>query len=36
MKAAERLETAGYETTARIIAGGHQETFEEAVTALYA
>lgn len=34
--AAERLETAGYETTARIIAGGHRETFEEAVTAVFA
>jgi hypothetical protein len=36
LKAAERLETAGYEATARIIAGGHRETVEEAVTALYA
>lgn len=36
LQAAERLETAGYEATARIIAGGHRETVEEAVTALYA
>jgi hypothetical protein len=35
LRAAERLETAGYEATARIIAGGHAETVEEAVTALY-
>jgi hypothetical protein len=34
--AAQRLETAGYETTARIIANGHVENFEEAVTAVYA
>jgi hypothetical protein len=34
--AARRLEQAGFETTARIIAGGHRETFEEAVTAVYA
>lgn len=34
--AARRLEEAGYETTARIIDGGHRETFEEAVTAVYA
>ncbi len=34
--AAKRLDTAGFEATARIIAGGHTETFEEAVTALYA
>lgn len=36
LQAAARLEVAGYETTARIIAGGHRETFEDAVTALYA
>jgi hypothetical protein len=36
LKAAERLDTAGYEATSRILAGGHRETFEEAVTALYA
>lgn len=36
LNAARRLETAGYETTARIIAGGHRESFEDAVTALYA
>jgi len=36
LEAAKRLETAGFETTARIIAGGHKETFEQAVTALYA
>jgi hypothetical protein len=36
LKAAERLETAGFEATARIIAGGHRETVEEAVTAVYA
>lgn len=36
LDAAKRLEVAGYETTARIIAGGHAEDFERAVTALYA
>jgi hypothetical protein len=36
LDAAKRLEVAGYETTARIIAGGHAEDFETAVTALYA
>lgn len=36
LAAAKRLEVAGFETTARIIAGGHQEDFETAVTALYA
>jgi hypothetical protein len=36
LKAAERLDTAGYDATSRILAGAHQETFEEAVTALYA
>jgi threonine dehydrogenase-like Zn-dependent dehydrogenase len=36
VKAAERLEAAGYEATLRIIAGGHRETFEEAMTAVYA
>jgi hypothetical protein len=36
LEAAKRLETAGYEATTRIIKGGHQETFEQAVTALYA
>ena len=36
LRAAERLETAGYEATARIIAGGYRETLEEAVTAVYA
>jgi hypothetical protein len=34
--AAERLETAGYETTARLVANGFTETFEEAVSAIYA
>lgn len=36
LTAARRLEQVGYEATARVIAGGHAETFEEAVTALYA
>lgn len=36
LKAAERLETAGFEATTRVLAHGHRETFEEAVTALYA
>jgi hypothetical protein len=36
LEAAKRLETAGFEATARIVAGKHKETFEEAVTALYA
>lgn len=36
LRAAARLETAGFETTARIIAGGYRETFEEAVTTVYA
>jgi hypothetical protein len=36
LEAAKRLEIAGYETTARIIAGGHREDFETAVTAVYA
>jgi hypothetical protein len=36
LDAALRLEVAGYETTARIIAGGHAEDFETAVTKLYA
>lgn len=36
LRAAERLETAGFETTVRIRGNGHRETFEEAVTALYA
>lgn len=36
LEAAQRLEVAGYEATARIIAGGHAEDFETAVTALYA
>lgn len=35
IRAAERLEMAGYDVTKRIIAGGHKETFEEAVTAVY-
>jgi hypothetical protein len=34
--AARRLEQAGFETTDRIIKGGHRETFEEAVTAVNA
>lgn len=34
--AAERLETAGFETTARQIANGFTETFEDAVTAIFA
>lgn len=34
--AARRLADVGYEATARIIAGGHQESFEQAVTKLYA
>jgi hypothetical protein len=33
--ASKRLETAGFETTERILAGGNRETFEDAVTALY-
>lgn len=33
--AAKRLDTAGYDATSRIISGGHHETFEEAVTAVY-
>jgi hypothetical protein len=33
--AAERLEVAGHDTTRRIVDGGHRETFEEAVTAIY-
>lgn len=36
LEAARRLEQAGFETTARIIKGGHRETFEQAVTAVYA
>lgn len=36
LTAAERLDTAGFEATSRILAHGHRETFEEAVTALYA
>jgi hypothetical protein len=36
LDAAKRLETAGFEATSRIVAGKHKETFEEAVTALYA
>jgi hypothetical protein len=36
LEAARRLEIAGNETTARIVAGGHREDFETAVTALYA
>lgn len=35
LRAAERLETAGYEATARIIAGKYAETVEQAVTNLY-
>lgn len=35
LTAAQRLEEAGYEVTARIIAGGHRETFEEAVVKIY-
>jgi hypothetical protein len=35
LRAAERLELAGCEATERIRDGGHAETFEEAVTALY-
>lgn len=34
--AAQRLEGAAYAATARVLAGAHRETFEEAVTALYA
>jgi hypothetical protein len=33
--AARRLDEAGYEATRRIRDGGHRETFEEAVTAIY-
>ena len=33
--AAGRLEVAGHDATRRIIEGGHRETFEEAVTAIY-
>ena len=36
LRAAERLEHAGFDTTRRIVGGGHRETFEEAVTALFA
>lgn len=36
LEAAKRLETAGYETTARMIANGLEESFEDAVTAVYA
>ncbi|MEX2180548.1 MAG: hypothetical protein WD771_00765 [Gemmatimonadaceae bacterium] len=36
LEASKRLETAGHETTARILAAAGRETFEEAVTALYA
>lgn len=36
LEAACRLETAGFETTSRIIANGHEESFEDAVTAVYA
>lgn len=36
MRAAERLDTAGFETTRRIIESGHRETFEQAVTKIYA
>jgi hypothetical protein len=36
LDAAKRLETAGFEATARIIAGKHRENFEAAITALYA
>ena len=35
IRAAARLETAGFEATRRIVDGGHVETFETAVTALY-
>lgn len=35
LAAAMRLEAAGHETTRRIIAGGHAESFEQAVTAVY-
>ncbi len=36
LTAAERLDTAGEETTARIIANGYVETFEQAVSKIYA
>jgi hypothetical protein len=36
LTAAERLDTAGEETTARIIANGYVETFEQAVSEIYA
>src|SRR5690606_21370451 len=36
LDAAKRCEVAGYETTARIVAGGYAEDFETAVTARFA
>lgn len=36
LEAAKRLETAGEETTARMLANGLREDFEQAVTAIYA
>jgi len=36
VRAAQRLEVAGFEATTRILNSAHSETFEEAVTALYA
>ena len=35
MDAAARLETAGFEAARRVREGGYEETFDEAVTALY-
>jgi hypothetical protein len=35
LAAARRLDVAGHDATRRIIDGGHRETFEEAVTAIY-
>ena len=36
LEAAKRLQTAGYETTTRVIANGFEESLEDAVTAVYA
>ncbi len=36
LTAAEKLDPAGYEATRRVVSGGFRESFEDAVTALYA
>ncbi|MBL8998122.1 MAG: hypothetical protein JNL44_12490 [Gemmatimonadetes bacterium] len=36
LAAAEKLDPAGYEATRRVVAGGYRESFEDAVTAIYA